>query len=206
MRPNTSCKTKVHNILYKPPVTSKQMSYGHNMEHEARKKLEEIIKLDVQLSGLVIDTNFPYLAASPDGLVGDHAIVEIKCPYTAKDSENSVDAVNNKLLSYCNITQENKLQLKNDHQYYYQVMGQLHITRRNVCYFVVYAKKWISVEHIYYDKTFWEEKMIKKLNLFYTECILPEIVDPLYGKRLLISDIREPTYIKEKINERLTIK
>jgi len=35
-----------------------------------------------------------------DGLVGDHAIVEIKCPYTAKDSENSVDAVNNKLVSY----------------------------------------------------------------------------------------------------------
>jgi len=36
---------------------------------------------------------------------------------------------------------------------------------------------------------------------FYTECILPEIVDPLYGKRLLISDIREPTHIKEKINK-----
>jgi len=41
------------------------MSYGHNMEHEARKKLEEIIKLDVQLSGLIIDTNCPYLTASP---------------------------------------------------------------------------------------------------------------------------------------------
>jgi len=65
IRPNTSCKTKVHSILYKPPVTSKQMTYGHNMEHEARQKLKEIIKLDVQLSGLVIDTNFPYLAASP---------------------------------------------------------------------------------------------------------------------------------------------
>lgn len=65
MRPNTSCKTKVHNILYKPSVTSKQMTYGHNMEHEARKKLEEIIKMDVQLSGLVIDSEFPYLAASP---------------------------------------------------------------------------------------------------------------------------------------------
>lgn len=34
-----------------------------------------------------------------DGLVGDQAIVEIKCPYTAKDSENSIDAVNNKLVS-----------------------------------------------------------------------------------------------------------
>jgi len=35
-----------------------------------------------------------------DGLVGDQAIVEIKCPYTAKDNENSVSAVNNKLVSF----------------------------------------------------------------------------------------------------------
>jgi len=35
------------------------------MEHEARKKLEEIMKVDVQLSGLVIDFEFPYLSASP---------------------------------------------------------------------------------------------------------------------------------------------
>lgn len=41
------------------------MTYGHNMEHEARKKLEKIINLDVQLSGLVVDISFPYLAASP---------------------------------------------------------------------------------------------------------------------------------------------
>ena len=42
---------------------------------------------------------------------------------------------------------------------------------------------------------------------FYLECLLPEIVDPLYGKRLLISDIREPEHIlnaqkkKKKINK-----
>lgn len=34
-----------------------------------------------------------------DGLVGDKAIVEIKCPFIAKDSENCIDAVNNKLVS-----------------------------------------------------------------------------------------------------------
>lgn len=32
---------------------------------------------------------------------------------------------------------------------------------------------------------------------FYLECILPEIVDPLYGRRLQISDIREPSHILE---------
>lgn len=32
---------------------------------------------------------------------------------------------------------------------------------------------------------------------FYLECLLPEIVDPLYGKRFELSDIREPEYIQE---------
>lgn len=32
---------------------------------------------------------------------------------------------------------------------------------------------------------------------FYLECLLPEIVDPLYGKRSLVSDIREPAHILE---------
>jgi len=31
---------------------------------------------------------------------------------------------------------------------------------------------------------------------------LPELVDPLYGKRLLISDIRDPDEILEKQQER----
>lgn len=32
---------------------------------------------------------------------------------------------------------------------------------------------------------------------FYIDCLLPEIVEPLYGKRLLVSDIREPSRIIE---------
>ena len=33
-------------------------------------------------------------------MIGDNAILEIKCPYSAKDSENAVDAVNSKLVNY----------------------------------------------------------------------------------------------------------
>jgi len=32
---------------------------------------------------------------------------------------------------------------------------------------------------------------------FYTECLLPEIVYPQYGKRLLVDDILDPQYILE---------
>lgn len=37
---------------------------------------------------------------------------------------------------------------------------------------------------------------------FYLNCLLPELIDPLYGKRILISDIRDPDDIIEKQEER----
>jgi len=37
---------------------------------------------------------------------------------------------------------------------------------------------------------------------FYLDCLLPEIIDPLYGKRLLISDIREPLHILNAQHQR----
>lgn len=35
-------------------------------------------------SGLFIIKDYPYLAASPDGLIGDSILLEVKCPYTAR--------------------------------------------------------------------------------------------------------------------------
>jgi len=34
-----------------------------------------------------------------DGVVGDDAILEIKCPYIAKDTNDVTEAVNNKLVN-----------------------------------------------------------------------------------------------------------
>lgn len=41
---------------------------------------------------------------------------------------------------------------------------------------------------------------------FYLKCILPEIVNPLYGKRLPISDIRKPCHILEMQKQHKTKK
>nr|CAD7418951.1 unnamed protein product [Timema cristinae] len=46
------------------------------------------INIDVTNCGLFVDKDQPFLAASPNGLVGDNEIVEIKCPMTISDSEN----------------------------------------------------------------------------------------------------------------------
>ncbi|XP_022180106.1 uncharacterized protein LOC111040483 [Myzus persicae] len=77
------------------------------------------------------------------------------------------------------------MELKVNHSYYYQVQGHMQISKRNFCYFVVYLANWMEIQIIRFNDSFWHEKMIEKLKVFYTECLLPEIVNPQYGKRLL---------------------
>ncbi|KAL4152748.1 hypothetical protein QTP88_000581 [Uroleucon formosanum] len=84
MRPSTSCKAMVHNILYSNPQTN-TIEYGKLTEESALRNLEEQIQKPIQKCGLFIDERKPYLAATPDGLVENDFTVEIKCPFSVKD-------------------------------------------------------------------------------------------------------------------------
>lgn len=79
------------------------------------------------------------MAASPDGLVGDDCIIEIKCPFSIRDytPENAYEEKKIKYLEKKN----GKLVLKKNHDYFYQIQGQLHITPKKYCYFVVWTPK-----------------------------------------------------------------
>ncbi|KAK9739848.1 hypothetical protein QE152_g8633 [Popillia japonica] len=59
----------------------------------------------------------------------------------------------------------------------YQVQGQLNILKRNFCDFVIYTKNDFQVERIYKHTEVWRTTMLPKLNSFYQQCMLPEIVD-----------------------------
>lgn len=65
MRSTTSCKNSVYNILYAINGQAKSLQYGKDMENVVRKKAEEILNFSIKACGLFIDTEFPYLAASP---------------------------------------------------------------------------------------------------------------------------------------------
>jgi hypothetical protein len=49
------------------------------------------------------------------------------------------------------------IELKKNHKYYYQVIGQLHITQRKLCYFVIHTTNWTNIQEIKYDKEFWKK-------------------------------------------------
>lgn len=79
------------------------------------------------------------MAASPDGLVGDDCIIEIKCPFSIRDYTPE-NAYEEKKIKYLEKKNE-KLVLKKNHDYFYQIQGQLHITQKKYCYFVVWTPK-----------------------------------------------------------------
>ncbi|VVC39032.1 Restriction endonuclease type II-like,YqaJ viral recombinase,Exonuclease, phage-type/RecB, C- [Cinara cedri] len=54
--------------------------YGIENEPMAKKDFEKKFDFKIEPAGLFIHTKLNYLAASPDGLIGKDAIVEIKCP------------------------------------------------------------------------------------------------------------------------------
>jgi hypothetical protein len=127
------------------------------------------------------------LAASPDGLVGCDGIVEVKCPWNVKDL-TVLDAVKARKIKYAE-KKKDGLHVKMDHNYSYQIQGQLHITQRDFCLFVVYTKRGIFVEKIERDRKFWKEKILPKLEKFFFQYFLPEKIDPRHRHNLRKSPV-----------------
>lgn len=65
MRENTSCQKKVFSLLYGTNTTSREMSYGIEMESQGRAQFEFSSGKSVESCGLFADSEFPFLAASP---------------------------------------------------------------------------------------------------------------------------------------------
>jgi len=106
-------------------------------------------------------------------------LVEIKCPFSAQDTpliNLSTGKSNNFFLKHS----DGQFSLKRNHDYYYQIQGQMHILKRQWCDFVVWTprKDDYVQERIHYDSKFWEEKMIPKLSKFYLSSLLPEAAAP----------------------------
>ncbi|KAK3105393.1 hypothetical protein FSP39_024182 [Pinctada imbricata] len=61
---------------FKTPATE----HGHKYEPIAINRYMQDTKTDVKESGLVVCSQYPYLAASPDGVINDNELIEVKCP------------------------------------------------------------------------------------------------------------------------------
>lgn len=182
----------VKSLLYKTDL-SHVASIRHGIDHEkiALDQLSEELQMNIQPCGLFIDDETPYLGATPDGLIDEDKIVEIKCPLSIYHYSSLEEAIKNKKLPFYKSI-EGRLEINKKHHWYYQVQGQLHITKRKCCMFAVWygADKPLKIERIERDDEFWQNEMFPKLKAFYTEHLLPELVDPRRSRNM---EIRNPT-------------
>lgn len=66
--------------------------------------------------------------------------------------------------------------LKRNHDYYYQVIGQLAITGASYCDFIVRTLTDMHIERIHMDMQLWQE-ITEKLKQYYYTTLGPEIIN-----------------------------
>lgn len=85
-RATTSSAKLVERLVYPRKLRCDAVQYGMLNEFNAIAAYRALFPdRVVSECGLFVHPQHGYLAASPDGLVDNHGIVEIKCPYTARD-------------------------------------------------------------------------------------------------------------------------
>ncbi|KAK3108198.1 hypothetical protein FSP39_002969 [Pinctada imbricata] len=102
-------------------------------------------------------------------------IIEVKCPFSARNL--TIRAAITSCKGFCLEIQTHNgkasYRLKQDHHYYDQVQGQLHILNKSACDFVVWTTKDIAIVRILQD-AMWTPNM-EKLDDFYFSKLLPII-------------------------------
>lgn len=140
-------ETYIYNLMAEYYSSAEKESYinadmqrGIDLEPEARLEFEFYTNLDVQEVGFIEYNDF--IGVSPDGLIGDDGLIEIKCPN---------DSIYFKLLLNDNIKPE----------YIAQMQMQMYVTDRQYCYFVSYNPNF--EKSLYIKKINRDEEMIDKL-------------------------------------------
>ncbi|XP_050548926.1 uncharacterized protein LOC126910414 isoform X2 [Daktulosphaira vitifoliae] len=199
----TSSKEAILRVVMRIPIEKSEVSetentisthyrntfkYGKVNEKKAKTLFEKRMDIQIIQCGIFIDENLNFLAAQPDGLVEKDGIVEIKCPFNAKEMTPE-NAIKHKVIKYVYYDKNGDLLLKRTSEIFYQIQGELHITQRQYCYLIIWTPKGIVYSTILRDDNFWNHNMKNKLIDFYENIMLPEIINPQIFKNLNISDI-----------------
>jgi hypothetical protein len=102
-------------ILSPKELTADSINHGRKYEDVAVEKYHQLQGVSTETCGLFIDTDNPFLAASPDRLEGDSVVVEVKCPFVARDKTITTATV-----PYLE-SDGDTFKLKSDHNYFYQI-------------------------------------------------------------------------------------
>lgn len=149
--------------------------HGCSNESIARQRFEEITDLFITLAGSVICETDPWLSATPDGIIDEETIIEIKCPLL-QDSDELFKS--KKYDVRLDEDGEEYLHRTGRNGYFTQVQLTMHCTKRQKCIFIVYASttqtlKCITVSYDIHFCTY----LLSRLRKFYFDLFLPYITN-----------------------------
>ena len=173
-----------------------QIQHGKVVENEARKEYKKMMmrthkKCNIAPSGLVINKQRPFLAASPDDIrtckCCRTVVVEYKCPFKSKEKHpreaflhKNVGGIQESDGSYT---------LSQSHRYYFQIQGAMAATNTNMCDFVVFTLNSemgfsgsIFIVEIAFNAKFWDA-VVDRITQFYLTWVLPLVfsIVPVHG-------------------------
>ena len=117
-----------------------------------------ITDYEQETKNTVIATGFheydTWLGASPDGLVDEDGLIEVKCPYGMRDKNPT---------EFISI----------DYQtgYFSQVQMQLHVTNRQWCHFYQWSAHGYMIEKVWYNPLY-IDNILPKLEVFYEKFLI----------------------------------
>jgi putative phage-type endonuclease len=144
-----------------PDALNEAMRYGRNCEEFVFKTMCEKFR-DVRQCGFYLHPRFNFIGATPDGLVGNDSVLEIKCLHKLRGSDQRPDWL---------MVEDGLFKLVPTHKYYYQIQGEMMCAGRGHCILAVYHQTRTLGCQIYTvfverDKKF-IAAMLKKLILFW---------------------------------------
>ena len=105
------------------------INWGISNEQEAIKAFTTAAKMKVEETGIWLDP-CGFIGASPDGLIGTNAVLEVKCPFTFRNS--TIEEALKSDGFFLTESEYGNLELKKDHVYWHQVQGQIYSTNRDI--------------------------------------------------------------------------
>ena len=170
MTDRTNKQLFVKSLMVHKDIQTPAVNHGKAYESIAVKKYEEKNNNKTRECGLFVSKQYPMLCATPDRIVNENLILEVKCPFSAKDKMISPDTV-----TYLKQV-DGKLTLCQNHDYYYQVQGQMLCTEATETCFVIYTLHDIQVIRIGRDESFIKE-MTDKLICFFNQHFRQALLD-----------------------------
>ena len=154
---------KAYEIIQEEPVKENIVTFamqrGMDLEPEAIHEYELSKMVKVDQVGYILNSDYKYAGYSPDGLVGEDGLIEVKCP---GNSEFMRQIITNEIPK----------------QYFFQMQWGMFISGRKWCDYVVYNPDY-DKSPMYIDRVDRIEKTIETLKANYLafESELDEILE-----------------------------